>query len=92
MCYSIEPRDRVYAKLYGFFSFAKNMGTHLSNKCSLKLLDSAKKSATDAWKLLQKDQFKKPSEVTGDLISKISDKITCASKSSKKKKYIHKII
>ena len=41
MCYSIEPRDRIYVKGYGFLSFAKNMGTHatkvaksLSNKYS----------------------------------------------------------
>ena len=59
MCYSIEPRDRVYAKLYGFFSFAKSMGTHLSNKCSLKLLDSAKKSATDAMKIASKRPIQK---------------------------------
>ena len=26
MSYSIEPRDRLYVKRYGFFSFAKNMG------------------------------------------------------------------
>ena len=28
MRYSIEPRDRIYVKGYGFLSFAKNMGTH----------------------------------------------------------------
>ena len=26
MRYSIEPRDRIYAKGYGFLSFAKNVG------------------------------------------------------------------
>ena len=25
---SIEPRDRMYIKEYGFLSFAKNMSTH----------------------------------------------------------------
>ena len=35
------------------------MGTHLTNKYSQKLLDMAKKSTTDAIKLLQKEQFKK---------------------------------
>ena len=25
MRYSIEPRDRIYVKVYGFLSFAKNM-------------------------------------------------------------------
>ena len=47
MRYSTEPRD---IKGYGFLSFAKNMGTNVSNKCSQKLLDSAKKSSTDAIK------------------------------------------
>ena len=59
MRYSIEPRDRIYVKGYGFLSFAKNMSKNLSNKYSQKLLDSAKKSSTDATKLLQKEQFKK---------------------------------
>ena len=27
--YSIQPRDRVYVKGYGFLSFAKNMGEHI---------------------------------------------------------------
>ena len=31
MRYSIEPRDRIYVKGYGFLSFAKNMGKSLSN-------------------------------------------------------------
>ena len=60
MRYSIEPRDRIYVKRYGFLSFAKNMGKSLSNKYSLKFLDSAKKSTTDAIKQPQKGKFKKP--------------------------------
>ena len=32
MRYSIEPRDRIYAKGYAFLSFAKNIGKYLSNK------------------------------------------------------------
>ena len=59
MRYSIEPRDRIYVKGYGFLSFAKNMGKSLSNKYGQKLLDGAKKSTTDALKPLQKEQFKK---------------------------------
>ena len=43
MRYSIEPRDRIYVKGYGFLSFAKNMGKNLSNKYCHKLLDSATK-------------------------------------------------
>ena len=42
MRYSIEPRDRIYVKRYGFLSFAKNMGSSLSNKYGQKLLGSAK--------------------------------------------------
>ena len=44
---SVESRDRRYVKAYGFLSFAQNMGSHLSNKSIQKLLDSAKKFATD---------------------------------------------
>ena len=50
MRYSIEPRDRIYMKGYGFMSFAKNIGKNLSNKYSQKIIDTAKKSATDAIK------------------------------------------
>ena len=43
---SIEPKNRIYAKGYGFMSFARSM----SNKYGKKLVDTAKKSATDAMK------------------------------------------
>ena len=59
MRYSIKPRDRRYVKGYGSLSFAKNMGKNLSNKHGQKLLDSAKKSTTDAIKKHRKEQFKK---------------------------------
>ena len=32
--YSVEPRDRIYVKGYGFLSFAKNMGKNLSGTYS----------------------------------------------------------
>ena len=84
--YSIEPIDRIYVKGYGFLSFAKNKGTHLSNKCSQKLLDSAKKSTTDAIETASKKAIQKTAEATGDLIgNKIADKITSVSKKSTKK-------
>ena len=41
MRYSIEPKDRIYVKGYGFLSFAKYMGKNLSNNYGQKLLDSA---------------------------------------------------
>ena len=83
MQYSIEPRDRGYVKGYGFLSFAKNIGKNLSNKYSQKLLNSAKKSTTDAVKTVSKRAIQKTAEATGDAIrSKISDKITSISKKS----------
>ena len=79
--YSIKPRDRIYVKGCGFLSFAKNMGKSLSNKYGQKLLDSAKKSTTDAIKTASKRAIQKPVEATGDLISnKIADTITSISK------------
>ena len=68
MRHSIEPRDRIYVKGYGFLSFAKNIGKNvtkvsksMSNKYSQKLLDRAKKSATDAIKTTSKRAFQKTS-------------------------------
>ena len=81
MRYSIEPRDRIYVKGYGFLSFAKNMSKSLSNKYGQKLLDSAKKSTTDAIKTASKRAIQKTAEATGALIgNKIADKITSVSK------------
>ena len=64
MRYPIEPRDRIYAKWYGFLSFAKNMGKSLSNKYGQKLLDSAKTSTTDAIKTASKTAIQKTAEAT----------------------------
>ena len=81
MRYSIEPRDRIYVKGYGFLSFAKNMGKRLSNKYGQKLLDSVKKSTTDAIKTASKKAIQKTAEATGNLFSnEIADKITSVSK------------
>ena len=77
MRYSIEPRDRIHVKGYGFLSFAKNMGKSLSNKYSQKLIDTAKTSTTDAIKRASKIAIQKTAEATGDLIgNKIADNIT----------------
>ena len=89
MRYSIEPKDRIHVKGYGFLSFAKNMGKNLSNKFGQKLLDSAKKSTTDAIKTASKRAIQKTAEATGDLIgNKIADKITSVSK-KKSTKELH---
>ena len=87
MRYSIEPKDRIYVKGYGFLSFAKNTGTRLSSKYGQKLLDNAKKSTIAAIKTASKTAIQKTAEATGDLIGhKIADKITSVSKKSKKPK------
>ena len=85
MRYSIEPRDKIYVKGYGFLFFAKNMGKSLSNKYGQKRVDSAKKSTTDAIKAASERAIEKIAEATGDFIgNKIADKITSVSKKSTK--------
>ena len=77
----MNQKNRIYVKGYGFLSFAKNIGKSLSNKYGQKLLDSAKKSTTDAIKTGPKRAIQKTAEATGDLIgNKIADKITSVSK------------
>ena len=61
MRYSVQPRDRIFVKGYGFLPFAKNMvkkigeniSKNLSSTYSQKPLDHAKQSATDAFKTEQ---------------------------------------
>ena len=89
MRYSIEPRDRIYVKGYGFLSFAKNMGKSLSNNYGQKLLDSAKKSTTNAMKTASKEAIQKTAEATGNLTgNKIDNKITSVLKKNPLKNYI----
>ena len=65
----------------GFLFFAENM----SNRYSQKLLDSAKKSTTDAIKTASKRAIQKTSEATGDLIgNRIASKLTSVLKNSPK--------
>ena len=60
--YSVQSRDRIFVKGYGFLLFAKNMGKNigknisknLSGKYSQKLYDHAKQSATNALKTTSK--------------------------------------
>ena len=74
--YSVQRRDQIFVKGYGFLSFAKNIGKsfgkniskNLSGRYCLKLLDNAKKSATDAFKTSSKRVIQKPAEATVDLI------------------------
>ena len=59
MTYSIEPREPIYVRGYGFLSFAKNIGKNLSNKCDQQVLDIAKKSTKVAIKTASKRAIKK---------------------------------
>ena len=34
MYYSVQPRDRLFIKGYGFLSFAKNMGKNIGKNIS----------------------------------------------------------
>ena len=68
MRYSIEPRDKKYVKGYGFLSFAKNIDKNISSKYSQKLVDIAKKSATDVIKTASKRATQKSAATTRDLI------------------------
>ena len=57
------------------------MGKDLSNKYSQKIIDTAKKSATDAIKTASQRAIQKTAETSGDLVgNKIADKITSISK------------
>ena len=58
-------------------NICKNISKIVSGKYSQKLLDHAKKSATDALKTPSKRVIRKTEEETGDLIdNKIANKIT----------------
>ena len=77
--YSIQHRDRILVKSYGFLSFAKNLGWNINVKLRDKYkqrmlaayqerLNYAEQSASNA--------FKKVAEITGDLIgNKTANKI-----------------
>ena len=47
----------INVKRYAFLSFAKNMGTHLSNKYSQKIVHSAKKFTAEAIKTASKREI-----------------------------------
>ena len=89
MRFSVQPRDRIFVKGYGFLSFAKNMGKNigknisknLSGKYNQELLDHAKQFAIDALKTISKRAIKKTAETTGDLTgNEITNRIMKVSK------------
>ena len=63
---------------------ATKVAKNLSNKYRQKLVDSAKKSATDALKIAGKKAIQKTAEASGDVVGNfIADKITSISKKKK---------
>ena len=85
--YSVQPKDQIFVKGFGFLSFAKNMGKNigkniiknLNGKYSQKLLDHGKQSATDAFKTASKRPISETTEATL-FGNKIADKIMKVSK------------
>ena len=80
MRYSLQPRDQIFVKGYGFLSFAKNMGKKIGRNISKnlsgkygpgmlatcqKILDCAKLSESDA-KTTSRRTIQKTVEATGD--------------------------
>ena len=64
-------------------TYATKVAKNMSDKYNHKLLDSAKKSTTDAIKTASSRAIQKTAEETGDLIgNKIADKIKNVSKKS----------
>ena len=91
MRYSVQPRDRIFVKGYGFLSFAKNVFKNIgkniiknfSSEYIQKHLDHAKQSATNAFKTASKRAIQKTAEAMTDLVgNKIANKITKVSKNS----------
>ena len=77
MRYSVQPSNQIFVKSHGYLSIDKNISKNVSGKYSLgmlampeKLLDHAKKSATDALKASSKRVIQKTAEATSDLIGK----------------------
>ena len=75
--YSVQTRDEIFVKDYGFLSFAKNMGKNIDKNISKKSsgkyspgmlamrqkrLDHAKQSATDGLKTSSKRVIQKAAE------------------------------
>ena len=82
---SVQPRDRIFIKGYGFLSVAKNVGKNigkitiknLCGKCSQKPLGHAKHSAADALRTTLKRVIQEIAESICDLIgNRIANRIT----------------
>ena len=99
MRYSTERRFRKYVKEYGFLSFVSDICLVIIMIKNYWILQQKQEQMLQ--KLLLKQQFKKTSGTTGDLIgNKIADKITSIGKSqnhdktkkSRRKKHDNKLL
>ena len=56
--YSVQPRDQIFVKGFGFLSVARNVGKNISKNVSIKysqkILDHATKSITNAFQTASK--------------------------------------
>ena len=85
MRYSIEPKDRIYVKRYGFLSFTENMGKILSNKYGQKVLDSTEKYNTGTIKTASKRAIlKQQKQLLIYLVIKLQIKLQVFQKKSSK--------
>ena len=62
MCYSIEFRDWIYVKDYGFLPFSKNTRKKLDNNYNQKHLERAQISTADAIKTASKRAIQNTTE------------------------------
>ena len=91
--YSVQLRDRILVKGFGYLSFPRNMdkivGRNINesfiSKYNQKLLDHITQSAIDVLKTSSKKAIQKTADATDDLIgNKIADKITRVKNFTKK--------
>ena len=83
MLYSVQLRNRIFVKVYGFLSLAKKMGKNIGKNISRnlsgkysprmlatrqKLVDRTKELATDILKTTSKREIQKTAQENGDLI------------------------
>ena len=82
--YSVQPRDRIFVKGYGFLSFAKNIGKSISKKLSCKSRQNfliMVKNLQRCVKTAAKWAIQKIAEATDDMISnKVANRITKVSR------------
>ena len=83
MSYSIQPRDRIFVKGYGFLSLTHNMRKNWSGKYSQTRLKHTKQSATDALKTVSNRAIQKTEEAISSLTgNEIAGRIMKVSKTS----------